>query len=321
MKKQNIEKILISLIFILLGFAALFGIKDSLALIYNLISFSIYPASFVYLGIYWIGNPSPNRGATSYWSGFILLILVGWFFTTLSYGLYMAKLSDTIFRWRYLFHPIYIKEFLETFLPACLLGLVYGYFRKMRLLGKWAQIKRAILFASVVIGILVIGGFGYYFYRMDLGDQVGVNLIDPNQELTSLEEVLSQKELQGKPVYVDLWFSTCGPCISSFQKMGPGKKYLEENGYAILYLAREISLPDSKARWMESIKKYDLKGNHVYMSKELEQDIASYIKDKLSQNLAYPHFLLVDSTGTVINWNAPRVEDLDGLKKLISVAN
>lgn len=321
MKKQTIEKILISLIFISLGFGALLGINDSLALIYNLISFSIFPASFAYLGIYWVGNPSPNRSATSYWRGFILLILVGWFFTTLSYGLYMAKLSDTIFRWRYLFHPIYIKEFLETFLPAFLLGLVYGYFRKMGLLGKWAQIKRAILFASVSVGILVIGGFGYYFYRMDLGVQEGIHLIDQNQELTSLKEVLSQKEFQGKPVYVDLWFSTCGPCISSFKKMGPGKKYLEENGYAILYLAREISLPDSKARWMESIKKYDLKGNHVYMSKELEQEIASHIKDKFSQNLAYPHFLLVDSTGTVINWNAPRVEDLESLQKLVSTVN
>ena len=138
--------------------------------------------------------------------------------------------------------------------------------------------------------------------------------MDRDQEMTSLREVLSQPELQGKKVYVDLWFATCGPCIAAFENMEPGKQLLKEKGYVTLYLGREISTPDSKVRWLSTIRDYELKGYHVYMSQKLEQDVYEQVGKYVDRYFGYPHYLLANEQGEIINWDAPDIVDIDALE-------
>ena len=119
-----------------------------------------------------------------------------------------------------------------------------------------------------------------------------------------MDQLISLPEFKGKKIWVDLWYSSCSPCIEDFQKYSNERKKLEENGWIVLFLGRETSHPDSYSRWLNAIEKYDLRGVHYYMSKPFESQIQQQIQKKINERLGYPHYLVVSIQGEVVNWDA-----------------
>lgn len=214
----------------------------------------------------------------------------------------------------YFVHEAVIRNLLESMIPGLGAGIIYGTVRYTILTKETLRLK----ILGGVAGASLAVYSGIFFWNMSYSGSDTVTFLDRNQQLDSLEEVLAQPELMGKPVYIDLWFSTCGPCIAAFQNLAPGKEILEKNNVSMLYLGREISIPDSKSRWLSTIRDYKLEGYHVYMSEQLEREIADLIKINTDQHLGYPHYLMVDKTGTVINWDAPGITETTLLEKMVS---
>ena len=138
-----------------------------------------------------------------------------------------------------------------------------------------------------------------------------IRFIDHNTE--SLEQLLELPQFKGKIVYLDLWFSSCGPCIAQFKKLPEVKKSLENSEVVFLYLARQTSHPNHRQLWKNAIKKYNLKGWHVYMNVQLEANIWEEIGKYSNKVWSYPHYLLIDKNNVIVSFNAPRPSEKEKL--------
>lgn len=313
MKKIPIEKIAIGGLLFLFIYTVMSGIKDPFAILYNALG-SLYASGiFYFFGLIWIGNPARTKPRGYYWKALAISILSGWFVITLCYALYIQHLSDYPMVWWSIFHPGYVEHFLEWLVIGAVTGNIYGYFRRSILTGKTKLLK--IVSGIAVTAALVYGGA--VLWSLNYSGSEKVRFLDRDQELMSFKEVLSQPELEGKKIYVDFWYSSCSPCIGAFKNMNSGKELLKEEGYITLYMGRETSHPDSKARWLKVISDFDLEGYHVYMSKQLEDEMTERVMQKTERWFGYPHYLLINEAGDVINWDAPGIVDIELLSKSI----
>ncbi|NBW35834.1 MAG: hypothetical protein EBR30_12595 [Cytophagia bacterium] len=171
----------------------------------------------------------------------------------------------------------------------------------------------------VLISILVVGGgvFAFKYYN-DLryeGDD-SIKFIKENYQ--SLDAILQRQEFKGKVVYIDLWFSSCSPCIQEFKLMPAVKESLKAENIEYLYLARKTSHPNDIQLWKNAIKKYDLSGWHIYMSDSLEENVWQLIEKNVPKLArAYPHYLIVNQENIIFDYNAHKPSEKEELVNTI----
>ncbi|MFN1835293.1 hypothetical protein AB2B38_008525 [Balneola sp. MJW-20] len=317
MKKLTIEKIILAVLGVTIAYFAFSHIPNPYAMANYLAGYVWMCGIFIFLGLIWIGEPEKKKSKGFYWSVFAGLILGGWVVVNFFYVLYWHnKSGNPLILW-HIFHPLYMDNYLEKIAAALILGPVYGYFRKMIRKGEIARFRKALGWSFGTLTSAVLIFMGVYWFDLSFEGDQSIQFLDKDQQFTSLEEVLAQPELQGKKIYTDLWFSTCGPCISAFKNKDAGKELLSQNDYVFLYLGRETAGPLSKQDWINTIKKYDLQGYHVYMSEELELEMQQEVSKRIDRYYGFPHYLMIGENGEVSNWDAPEVTDLEGLKKSI----
>ena len=318
MKNQTIEKVVLSILALGTGYLLYGHIELSYVLLYNLVGHAWMWAFIVYVGMLWVGNPEVKRRFVNAWS-FIGLTLIGWVFVNFFYVIYLHdKFPENPLNLWHIFHHYYIDNYLEFSVPGMILGFIYGLCRRMIQKGNAKKLKKILGWSSAaLVSAAMIFGVIYWSDVQYDGNQ-SIKFLDKDQEFTSLEEVLSQPELKGKKVFVDVWFSTCGPCISAFKNKDAGKELLTANDYVFLYLAREISQPTSKQHWINTIKDYDLQGYHVYMSEDLNNEVINEVSKRIDRYFGYPHYMIINKEGEVVEWDAPDVTDVEGLKKVIT---
>ena len=218
------------------------------------------------------------------------------------YTFYWVSLSkDAVFQLEYILRSFPHKESL-LLIGLYFLGLFYGYFRRNR---KALKLTFALLVTLLLLVTLYLQPF-----KSSLPEINGVQFIDDHY--TSITELINLPQFKNKTVYIDLWYSSCAPCIKQFKNHLPIlKNKLDSNQVSYLYLGRETSHLNSKQRWINAISKYQLKGWHYYFPKNDEPVIWNEIRKNTKLKLTgYPHYLIA-SKGKIISYNAPKPSELD----------
>ena len=283
-------------------------------ILYRLSELWVFLSAFFFMAFRWTGDPEKKWNGKKRWSLMIFFWVFSWFLISLMKIVMDLIPQNAPILFSYFFLPHVADIFLEPMIPGLIAGILYGTIRYTILSRDMKKLK---IMSGIVGAVLFVYG-AIFVWNMSYSGSDRILFLDRDQQFETLDEVLSQHELSGKAVYVDLWFSSCSPCITAFQNMDAGKELLDQENVVVLYLGREISVPDSKSRWLRTIRDYKLEGYHVYMSETLEQDVARIVKTNADQHLAYPHYLLIDETGTVTDWDAPGIMEVELLSHSIS---
>lgn len=117
-----------------------------------------------------------------------------------------------------------------------------------------------------------------------------VSFIENGDSIKTLQELLAK--FKGKPILVDFWFSTCGPCVSNFQRFGKDlEKFTEQNDITLLC----VSIDKNQEQWHTAIKYYEIGGKHIKACQSLHEDIY-----KTHHVHIFPHYMLVGSNGKIL---------------------
>lgn len=113
-------------------------------------------------------------------------------------------------------------------------------------------------------------------------------------EVKTLEDLVKQ-QFAGRPVFVDLWASWCGPCIAEFRFEPALYDFLQKEGVEIVYVA--LDKPGYRDKWAAFVAKNRLRGYHYLASPA--------VQDALAPTVPYiPRYMLFDRNGTLVEGSA-----------------
>lgn len=313
------EKTILVIIGLFLGYSYLPSTQAVADFIFRFVEFLTIAGAFTFMALIWVGNPQRSKPKAFYWKILGGIVASGWLVSTAGFAVLMAYKSGEPLKWWYIVHPAYLDNMLESILPALIIGGIYGYLRKLIISGRKDTLKKVLAGTAglTVVAAVIFGAL--YIRDTSWEGNEDIRFLDKDQQIQSVSELLDRPELKGKKVYVDLWYSSCSPCIKAFRNMEEGKSVLDEEGYVTLYLGRETSHQHSKQLWINTIKDYKLEGWHVYMSDSLRQDVWSEIGPYVDRALGYPHYMLVNENGEITDWDAPNVSDAEALREAVEL--
>ncbi|ETZ21774.1 TlpA disulfide reductase family protein [Pedobacter sp. V48] len=126
----------------------------------------------------------------------------------------------------------------------------------------------------------------------------------------SLRQVLAG--YPGKAVYVDLWASWCAACRVDIAESAEGKKWMTENGVAVVY----FSLDKDKAAWKKATVNDKIENDQYLVENEFSSELSKFMGIT-----SIPRYLLIDKNHFVKSIFAPRPleSDLTQLKSLVKI--
>ncbi len=96
-----------------------------------------------------------------------------------------------------------------------------------------------------------------------------INIIAGADTINSFEDLLSN--FDGQALYIDIWATTCPPCLKEFDYYSDLYKFLSLNDISILFIS--FDKPSEIQHWKKTINKYNLIGYHILANRNLENDI------------------------------------------------
>ena len=110
---------------------------------------------------------------------------------------------------------------------------------------------------------------------------------------------------RGRDILIGVWASWCKDCIKSLPKLQELQRSYPNIDYIFL------SLDKSQKAWRRGIERYNLEGEHYFMSSGWKGAMGDFL------NLDWiPRFLLVNSEGEILVFNAIKPNDKNLLKNL-----
>lgn len=106
----------------------------------------------------------------------------------------------------------------------------------------------------------------------------------------------------GKVVYIDIWATTCSPCIQSFSNVAAMKQHFPDSKDIVL-LYPSIDRDERHEKWNRMINYYNLEGYHYRVNKHTSKIIYSAFKDSKGI-LTIPRYVIVDKNGKIAFMNA-----------------
>jgi thiol-disulfide isomerase/thioredoxin len=111
--------------------------------------------------------------------------------------------------------------------------------------------------------------------------------------------IVTNEDLKGKYVYIDLWATWCGPCLREIPYFDTLQTVFE--GQNITFVS--ICQNDTKERWKATVAKKELKGVQLFA----EDDGGQFYEDY--QVTGIPRYILIDPLGKIVNSDAKRPSD------------
>jgi len=103
------------------------------------------------------------------------------------------------------------------------------------------------------------------------------------------DEILESNK--GKVIYIDFWATWCGPCLGEMPSSKQIENELKNQDVSFIY----ICLDSDKEKYLATISKYQLGGQHYYLSNVQSNDIR-----KLFEIQGIPFYVLIDKKGIII---------------------
>ena len=126
-------------------------------------------------------------------------------------------------------------------------------------------------------------------------DYVHINETAENEGEELLQQIINKHK--GKVLYLDFWATWCNPCISSFDRVKPLKKQLENEDIVFVYLCGANS---NELTYKNILKAKDVKGEHYFLNENQWRSVW----EKFNVT-GIPHFALINKKGQVQDSNAP----------------
>jgi thiol-disulfide isomerase/thioredoxin len=140
----------------------------------------------------------------------------------------------------------------------------------------------------------------------------GMYILDKDTPVETFAELKAR--LPEKAIYVDRWATWCGPCLEEFVHYDSLRPFLEQHDIEILYLNSDMVIEESQ--WFEFIKEHGLRGYHVRLNGKLQRNLINeevYVP-------RIPHFMIMDSAGSVLVKQAMQPSDGVALQKQLTEA-
>ena len=140
----------------------------------------------------------------------------------------------------------------------------------------------------------------------------GTIILDKEDAINSFDELV--QKLSGKPFFIDCWATWCKPCIEEFSYSEDLVEFLKSKDMELVYINFDNSIDE--ATWLNAIRKYNLKGNHLRANDALRNDL--YNSDIITG--ALPQYMIINSYGEVVVKDAFRPSDKEKLYNQIENA-
>jgi thiol-disulfide isomerase/thioredoxin len=120
------------------------------------------------------------------------------------------------------------------------------------------------------------------------------SLYDVDKKVFDFKDITSKH----KVTYVDFWASWCGPCRGEMPASQDLRAAYKDKDVNFVY----ISLDENADDWVNANTKFALPAGHSFL---IPNASLSSIPAQFAVN-SIPRYMLIDSTGNVVNDNAPR---------------
>ena len=103
----------------------------------------------------------------------------------------------------------------------------------------------------------------------------------------------------GKVLYVDVWSTSCGPCLMEFPYSDEVHESLDLENIEFVYLCVSST---SEEQWKEKIKEFKLSGEHFLLNREN----AAKFYEEMGGIVGNPYYFIIGKDGEIAVKNAPR---------------
>lgn len=170
---------------------------------------------------------------------------------------------------------------------------------------------KIIKLISVIIITAILIAIGKYIFDLSFSGNNKVILIKNGEKIENLEQLIQLNEFHDYVLYIDVWGTSCHPCINEFKHAPVLKEKYKDKDVKFIYLSVLYNHFNDKQQWKMLIRKFNLCGYHMQISNSFYEKLWEY--EGIADAYSIPHFILVDRKGQIRYINAARPSEYEKL--------